>query len=71
MEVTEKLKKCFGSTDSVNADVLIKRAEDLYWLYRIAKDNPKELETAFLLEANKLQKKVIEKLEVKENYPIE
>lgn len=35
------------------------KAEKLYWLYRMVRDDPRELEVAFLLEANKLQKSAL------------
>ena len=60
MDTIEKLTKALRSTLS-NIERL-EKAEHLYWLYRIAKDNPIELQVAFLLEANRLQKSVIGEL---------
>lgn len=60
MDTIEKLKKALSPT--LSTIELREKSEDLYWLYRTAKDNPKELEVAFLLESNRLQKKVIDEL---------
>ena len=60
MDTLDKLKDALRpSYETIDK---IDQAEKLYWLYRIAKDNPKELEVAFLLEANMLQKSVIEQI---------
>lgn len=58
MGTIKKLKYALKPTIEKNEK--FKKAEELYWLYRTAKDNPKELEIAFLLEANRLQKSIIE-----------
>lgn len=60
MNIIKQLKQAFETT--LYSDTLQEQSETLYWLYRMAKDNPKELEVAFLLEANKKQKQVIDRL---------
>lgn len=60
MDIIEKLKMAFNPT--IRTIEKCDHAEILYWLYRTAKDNPKELEIAFLLEANRLQKNAIDEL---------
>lgn len=65
MDTIEKLTRALRPTLS-NTERL-EKAEHLYWLYRIAKDNPIELQVAFLLEANRLQKSVIGELKEEEN----
>lgn len=60
MDTIDKLTRALRPTPS-NIERL-EKAEHLYWLYRIAKDNPMELQVAFLLEANRLQKSVIGEL---------
>jgi len=52
VDTIEKLKKALRTTLSTLE--VCEQSENLYWLYRIAKDSPKELEIAFLLEANRL-----------------
>ncbi len=55
-----KMKKAFEPTSDIMER--LQKAEDFYWLYRMAKDNPQALEILFLREANILQKTAIDKL---------
>ena len=61
METIDKIKDALKLTIDINKKR--DKAENLYWLYRLAKDNPRELEIAFLIEANKLQKSAIDDLD--------
>ncbi len=61
MEAIDKIKEALKPDKTVEEKVIA--AEKLYWLYRKAKENPEELQIAFLLEANRLQKQVIDSVE--------
>lgn len=61
MDAIMELRKVFKTT-LFSLEEKQANAEALYWLYRTVKDNPAELQIAFLLEANRLQKNIIERL---------
>ena len=60
MNIIEELKQSLKT--STDTSEKCRQSEKLYWLYRQVKDYPQQFEVAFLLEANKLQKSVIDEL---------
>jgi hypothetical protein len=62
IDLLTKIRKAFEPTlDTIE---MLQKAEDCYWLYRTAKENPQALEVAFLREANRLQKTAIDRFMV-------
>jgi hypothetical protein len=60
VDTLTKMRKAFEPTlDTLKR---LEKAEEFYWLYRTAKENPQGLEVAFLREANRLQKISIDEL---------